>query len=163
MLLQKTFHIHKDISATKTRLANLQYYRRHLEGVEKAVITADGVAQFEFVAGNGFHGHFVTAELPTEDANQVLFQTTAGNVEIAGLIEFFEVRADLTEVQLTAEYTIKSPVHRLLDRLTGGIERFVNSQLRRLQAALDNAPFPAPAVKKERRSFSAHLTQLLAH
>lgn len=165
MLLQKIIHVHQGIEETKRRLANLHNYRRHFEGVQKALITADGVAQFDCTVANGFRAHFVLVELPTSDENQVFFRSTAGNMEVAGLIEFFEIRPGLTEVQLTLEYSIKSPVHSVVDRLGGGVERFVNRQLRRLQAVLDGCPLPLPepAGQKKSRSFMTHLPQLLAH
>ena len=160
MLLQKIIHVHQGIEETKARLSNLHSYRRHFEGVHKALITADGVAQFDCNVTNGFRAHFVLVELPTTEDNQVFFRSTAGNMEVAGLIEFFEIRPGLTEVQLTLEYSIKSPVHKLLDRLTSGTERFVNRQLRRLQAVLDGCPLPLPQETRKHRLFTAHLPQL---
>lgn len=161
MLLQKIIHVHQGLEDTKTRLANLHNYRRHLEGVQKALITADGVAQFDCTMHNGFRAHFVLVELPTSEENQVFFRSTAGNVEIAGLIEFVEIRAGLTEVQLTLEYSLRSPIHKLLDSVTGSVERFLNQQLRRLQAVLDGNPLPlAQTAKQKNRTFGAHLPQL---
>ena len=163
MLLQKIIHVHQGIEETKSRLANLNQFRRHFEGVQKALITADGVAQFDCTMANGFRVHFVLVELPTSEENQVFFRSTAGNIELAGLTEFFEIRPGLTEVQLTLEYSIKSPVHSLVDRLTGGVEHFVNRQLRRLQAVLDGCPLPLPQpAEKQKRSrlFTARLPQL---
>lgn len=162
MLLQKIIHVHQGIEETKRRLANLHSFRRHFEGVQKALITADGVAQFDCTIANGFRAHFVLVELPTSEENQVFFRSTAGNMDVAGLIEFFEIRPGLTEVQLTLEYSIKSPFHGIIDSITGGVERFVNRQLRRLQAVLDGCPLPLPQTesKKSRRTFTAHLPQL---
>jgi hypothetical protein len=161
MLLQKIIHVRQGLEDTKSRLANLHNYRRHFEGVQKALITAEGVAQFDCTMQNGFRAHFVLVELPTEEENQVFFRSTAGNVDVAGLIEFFEIRPGLTEVQLTVEYSLKSPVQSLLDSVTGGVERFVNQQLRRLQAVMDGnpLPLPQPATQKS-RSFGTHLPQL---
>ena len=162
MLLQKIFHVHRNLAETKAQMTNLHNFRRHLEGVNKATVTADGIAQFDFNAGK-FHGHFVAVELPTEDPNQVLFKSTAGNVDVAGLIEFFEIRPGLTEVQVTAEYSISSPLHHLVNLFTAGFDRFLNRQLRRLQCALDGAPMAVPALKKQSlRGWAAQLP-LLAH
>lgn len=161
MLLQKIIHVHQGIEETKSRLANLHSFRRHFEGVQKALITADGVAQFDCTIANGFRAHFVLVELPTSEENQVFFRSTAGNMDVAGLIEFFEIRPGLTEVQLTLEYSIKSPFHGIIDSITGGVERFVNRQLRRLQAVLDGCPLPLPQTEsKKSRTFTAHLPQL---
>jgi hypothetical protein len=163
MVLQKIIHVRQGLEETKARLSNLHNFRRHFEGVQKALITADGTAQFDCTMPNGFRAHFVLVELPTSDANQVFFRSSAGNMDLAGLIEFFEIRPGLTEVQLTLEYSIKSPVHSFVDSMTGSVERFVNRQLRRLQAVLDGCPLPLPQPKSKRqksRLFTGHLPQL---
>lgn len=159
MFIQKIFHVHHSLSETKARLGNLHSYRRHLEGVQKALITADGVAQFDFVAPTGFRGHFVAVELPAEEDHQLLFKSTAGNVDVAGLIEFYEVRPGLTEVQLTLEYSLSSTFHSVINSLTAAFEHYLNRQIRQLQAALNGAPLP---VRQEGRSrgFATHLPQL---
>ena len=160
MFIQKIFHINLGAEQTRTRLSNLQIFRRHLEGVQKAVITVDGVAQFDCVTSNGFRAHAVVVELPTQDKNQVLFRSTAGNVELAGLIEFFEVKDDLTEVQLTLEYAIKSPVHSVLDSVTASMERFINRALGSLEAAINGeAHHPALVKNSSAPQFVAHLPQ----
>jgi len=159
MLLQKIFHVHHNLADTKARLGNLHSYRRHLEGVQKALITADGVAQFDFVSPTGFRGHFVAAELPAEEDHQLLFKSTAGNVEVAGLIEFYEIRPGLTEVQLTLEYSISSTFHSVINGLTAAFEHYINRQIRRLQDALNGVPMPARKQEKA-RVYTAHLPQL---
>jgi uncharacterized membrane protein len=148
MLLQKIFHVRRNLAETKASLGNLHQYRRHLEGVQKALVTADGVAQFDFVTNTGFRAHFVATELPADDENQILFKSTAGNVDAAGLIEFYEIRPGLTEVQITVEYSIGSALQRVIDGLTSGFERYLNRQVRRLQAALDGAPMPLRSSAK---------------
>lgn len=158
MFIQKIFHIHQSVDETKSRLSNLQIYRRHLEGFKKAIVTADGVAQFDGVTSNGFHAHAVVVELPTEEPNQVLFSSTAGNVELAGLLEFFPVKDDLTEVQLTLEYAIKSPVHSVLDAVTASMERFISKGIANLAAAVNGSPNVAvPSCKSSPARFLAHL------
>jgi hypothetical protein len=138
MLIQKIFHVHQGLEETKARLAHVQNYRQYLEGVRKAVITEDGVAQFDCVLPDGgFRAHMVLVELPTQDENQVLFRSTAGNVEVSGLLEFFPIKDNLTEVQLTLDYSLRSPFASIFNAFTAPLERFMNRQLRRLQEILN--------------------------
>lgn len=160
MFIQKIFHVHHNLEDTKTRLAHTQSYRRCMEGVNKATVTADGVAQFDVAIPKGFHVHFVLVELPTPDSNQVLFQSSAGNMDISGLLEFTEIRPNLTEVQLTLEYRFQSLWHSVIDAFTGVSERFLERQLRCLQSWLDGTldqPVPARATSS---IYTAHLPQL---
>ncbi len=146
MLIQKIFHVHQDLQHTKERLARVQSYRPYLDGVQEAVIAEDGSAQFECVMPeNGFRAQLAVVELPTDDENQVLFRSTAGNVELAGLIEFFPIKDNLTEVQLTLEYSLRSASHSIFETFTGSLERLVNRQLRRVQAVLDGESMPIAA------------------
>ena len=155
MLIQKVFHVHQNTEETKTRLANLHGYRRELEGFRKAVVTADGVGHFDFTTGNGFEAQFSAAELPSEDPDQVLFQSTEGNIEVAGMIEFVAIRENLTEVQITLDYTIKSPIHSILDAVTASVDRFVNQQLRRIQGHFEGVrTFPTATRFKKHTTFA---------
>ncbi len=159
MLIQKVFHVHLPISEAKEALANVHFYRRHLEGVKKAVLTSDGVGQFDCEMPNGYHAHCVLVELPTEEPNISLFQSTAGNLEVSGLVEFVPVRDNFTEVQLTVEYTFKSTIHALVDAMTNGAEQFLNRQLARLESWLDGAQQGLYGGGSGR--FMAHLPQLV--
>ena len=164
MLIQKIFHVHQGLEATKARLAHVQSYRQYLDGVRKAVITEDGVAQFDCVIPDGgFRAHMVLVELPTQDENQVLFRSTAGNVEVSGLLEFFPIKDNLTEVQLTLEYSLRSPVASIFNVFTASLERFMNRQLRRMQAILNGEYLPFPVSTSPVRSSSATGSFELAH
>jgi uncharacterized membrane protein len=133
MLIQKTFHIKKSLNDTKASLANIQAYRRELEGVNRAVITADGIAHFEIETGAGFGAAVDLAEIATGSENEILFQSLGGDMEISGMVEFFEIRNNLTEIVLTLDYSIKSSVLRAVDSLTGSVDHFLNRQLSRIQ------------------------------
>jgi hypothetical protein len=155
MLIQKIFHVHQGLQETKERLAHVQNYRQYLDGVRKAVITEDGVAQFDCVIPDGgFRAHLVLVELPTTDENQVLFRSTAGNIELSGLIEFFPIKDNLTEVQLTVEYSLRSPVHSIFNAFTSSLERFMNRQLRRVQGILNGEYMPIPTSTSPIRNSS---------
>ncbi len=160
MLLQKTFHVRDDLARTESRLHDLRSYRRALEIVDVSSLVGGGSVRFAFVCGNGFHANLELEALTSEAPHQTLFRSVGGNIDVAGMFEFIPIRADLTEVQLTVEYTIKSPIHSVLDAVTGSLDRFLNRQLRRLQANLASEPHEPSAG----RTVHADLWRpLLAH
>lgn len=154
MFIQKVLHIHRSLDETRAQLSNLASFRRQLPGVEKAVITEDGVAQFDCVLPRGLRVHCVLVELPTNDPNQLLFQSTTGNVELSGLIEFTPVRENLTEVQITMEYTLESPMAAVCDRLFRCVEQFFHRQLAAAQVQVEGA------LAAARSGVASHLPQL---
>ena len=159
MLIQKIFHVHQPLDQAKSRLSNLQGFRRQFAGVREANVTDDGVVHIECVTGTGFRAEADLVELPTDDEHQTLFRSVGGNVEIAGLIEYFPIRENLTEVQVTLDYSIKSAVHSVLDAVTSSVDRFVQRQLRRLRTHLEGeVGAPAPA-----RAYGGRQRQVLAH
>jgi len=156
MLIQKIFHVHSPLSETKGRLSRMHAYRPQLAGVRKAVVTSDGVGQFDCELSHGLRAHCVLVELPTGEPNQILFRSTTGNVNLAGVVEFVPIRENLTEVQLTIEYGFRSPIHNLLNRLFKCVDSFLHRQLATLQSFLEG-PFSLPAHV---RPVTAHLPQL---
>jgi hypothetical protein len=105
--------------------------------LKKAIITADGVAEFECEVDSQLDLQAVLVELPSDDQNQVLFQSTVGNVRVAGMLELSPIKPGVTEVQLTVEYTLCSLVARAVDFCTKRVERYVEGALRSLQACLN--------------------------
>lgn len=154
MFIQKVFHIHRSLAETRTQLAHLGAFRRQLTGVETAVITDEGVGQFACILPRGLRVHCVLVELPTADPNQVLFQSTAGNIDLSGLIEFTPVRDNLTEVQITLEYGFKSPLASLCDRVFRCVEQFFLRQLAAAQVQVEGA------LAAARSGVASHLPQL---
>jgi uncharacterized membrane protein len=72
--------------------------------------------------------------LPSDDETQTLFRSVGGNMQVAGMIEFVPIRDNCTEVQVTIEYGIHSPMHSVFDAVTNAVDRFLNKQLRRIEA-----------------------------
>ncbi|MEA3187959.1 MAG: hypothetical protein QOD99_1789 [Chthoniobacter sp.] len=134
MLIEKTFHVHQPIHETRARLATMASYRRQLDRVTKAVITADGIAQIRFEPGLGYTLNIDLVEIPSAESDRTMFRSVGGNVEVAGMIEYFAIRENLTEVVLTLDYELKAPLARVVDSVTSVIDRFLNDQLRRMQA-----------------------------
>jgi hypothetical protein len=139
MLIQKIFHIRLNLLETKSRLLALHREEQGWQDVEVGKITPDGRTQLRFKPADGFQAQVELLALPSENPCHTLFRSTGGDVEVTGLIEFVPIRSNVTEVQLTIDYNIKSPLHRLLDRVTASFDRFLNRQLRRIEARFGSA------------------------
>jgi len=74
-------------------------------------------------------------EVPCDEPNQLLFRSVRGSLELAGLIELFEIRPNLTEVVLTLDYEPVSPLQKAFD----AIDRFLNRQLARIEGCMSRA------------------------
>jgi len=142
VLIQKTFHLHLVREVAQARLQNLEGYRRQLAHVKTADSTPEGGAHFVARLPWGFRADVELAPLPAEHPAQTLFHSTRGNVEVLGVLEYFEVRPDLTEIVLTLDYTICPWCSRWIDRLAHGIDRFLNREL----ACLERAFAPPPTL-----------------
>ena len=134
MFIQKIFHVHQSLHETRTRLAAIGSYRRQFGGVARACVSADGIGQFRFEPGLGYELNVEIERIADESPDRVLFRSKSGNVEVAGMIEYFPVLNNLTEVVLSLDYELKAPLARVVDSVSGVVDRFVNQQLRRMQA-----------------------------
>jgi hypothetical protein len=135
MLIQKTFHLHLVREAAQAGLQNLAGYRQQLVGVETAARTPEGGAHFVFRLPWGFRADVELAPLPGEHSAQTLFRSIRGNIEVLGVLEYFQVRPGLTEIVLTLDYTIAPRCSRWIDRLAHGLDRFLNRELECLERA----------------------------
>ena len=133
MLIQKTFHLHFVQEVARALLANPAGYRWRLAGVEVAEVSPEGKAHFVFRLPWGFRIDVDLMKLPGENPAQTIFGSTRGNVAVLGVLEYFPIRPGLTEVVLTLDYTIVSPMCRLIDYMSHSIDRFLNRQLERLE------------------------------
>lgn len=137
MIIQKTFHLPALREAAQARLANLTDYRPQLARVDLAVLTPEGRAHFVFrLPGCGFRADVELVKIPGGTPGQILFRSNGGNIEVLGVLEYFQIRPGLTEIVLTVDYTIRPWVFRVIDRLAHGMDHFLNLQLERLEAAL---------------------------
>ena len=158
MLIQKTFHIHQSVAETRKRLANVNSYRHQLIGVQTATLSADGVGHFHFWTRSGRTVSVDLAEVPDEVPDRVLFRSVGGNADVVGMVEFFEVKENLTEIMLTVDYTLKSTLHRMADRVMLGVDHFLNRQLEQIQMHFDGI-HAAPAETRRPHIQHARLTQ----
>ena len=132
MLIQKTFHLGMKKEAAREKLCNPREYRNDLAGVELDT-GADGVHfGFRLPCGLRVRTELVRAE--GDNPAQLLFRSRGGNLEVLGVLEFFEIKAELTEVVLTVDYSFYSPFCQVIDYFSHGMERFVDRQLERVEA-----------------------------
>ena len=148
MLIQKTFHMHMARGIAQSKLSDLAGYRRHLIDVITAT-TTDGIAHFEFQLPCGYRGELDITEVEGDNPAQTLFRSQGGNLEVAGVLEYFEVKPNLTEVVLTLDYRICSPIFRLLDYLGKGADQFLNRQLEQVEAYF-TVSTSAPGIRADR-------------
>lgn len=150
MLIQKTFHIHQSLDQTRKSLGDFQAYRRQLRGVKEASVSADGTGHFAATTGPGMNIAADFAEVPCEKTDGCrTFRSVRGSIQFAGMCEFFPVKENLTEVVLTIDYRLASPVHRAMDWLTSATERFLNQQIEQIQIYFDGVHAVSHAVARE--------------
>jgi len=135
MLLQKTFHLPALREAAQARLADVRGYHQQLVNMEVAVGPEEGRAHFVARLPGGFHADVELVRVSGGNAAQTLFRSSRGNIEILGVLEYFQIRPGLTEVVLTLDYTIEPWFFRWLDCVAHCMDRFLNHQLERVESA----------------------------
>lgn len=146
MLLQKTLHMNQSIDECKTRLASIQSYRRHFVMATKATVTSSKTVDFSFRGPLGFEAHTVLLSVESESPDQFAFESTGGNLDVMGLVEFTEIRSNCTEITLALHYEIKSKIFAWLDRRFGFVDKFVTSELKSIRSHFES--IAAPAVQR---------------
>src|SRR3954463_8912439 len=146
MLLQKTLHMSQPMAECKTRLSSIQSYRRQFVMVTKATVTSSKTVDFSFRGPLGFEARTVLLAADTDSPNQMAFESTGGNIDLMGLVDFTEIRPNCTEVTLAVHYDIKNKLFAWLDRRFKFVDAFVNSELRSIRAHFEGVA--APVVER---------------
>jgi hypothetical protein len=157
MFFQKVFHVRQPLVETRRQLTSLASFRGRLPGLKKAEVSKAG-AQIECTVDPRLDLHAILVELPTDEENQVVFQSTVGNVRVAGLIALTAIRPGVTEVMLAVDYSLCSIAGKLVDFCTRCVERYVENLLRALQGCL-NGDQPG-ACRQVQEQLSAPTPQL---
>src|SRR3979409_1655059 len=98
MLLQKTLHMNQPLDECKSRLASIQTYRRQFVMVTKATVTSSKTVDFSFRGPLGFEARTVLLSADSDNPNQAAFESTGGNIDLMGIVDFTEIRPNCTEV-----------------------------------------------------------------
>ncbi len=142
MLLQKTLHMSQSLGECKARLSSIQSYRRQFVMVTKATVTSSKTVDFSFRGPLGFEARTVLLAADTDDKNQMAFESSGGNIDLMGLIDFEEIRPSCTEVTLAVHYEIKNKLFAWLDRKFRFVDAFVTSELRSVRANFEGIAAP---------------------
>ena len=146
MLLQKTLHMNQSLEECKTRLASIQSYRRQFVMVTRATVTSSKTVDLSFRGPLGFEARTVLLSVESESPDQMVFESTGGNMDVMGLAEFTEIRSNCTEVTLALHYEIKNRFFAWLDRRFHFVDTFVTSELRSIRAHFEG--IAAPVVER---------------
>ena len=131
MFINKIFHLHQPVAEARVRLRELSTWEGPQEDTEVhcTISERDGLGRFEFTTANGEHVSGGIREMPDGDPNRILFRSVGGDVDLAGIIELFPIRPNLTEVVLTLDCEVAAALHKAIGRLAGALDRFLNRQL----------------------------------
>jgi hypothetical protein len=146
MLLQKTLHMNQSLDECKHRLASIQSYRRQFVMVTKATVTSSKTVDFSFRGPLGFEARTVLLSVESDSPEQFAFESTGGNLDVMGLVEFTEIRPSCTEVTLALHYEIKNRLFAWLDRRFHFVDAFVTSELRSIRSHFEG--IAAPVVER---------------
>ena len=141
-MLHKIFHMNQSVSETKRRLGNVSSYRHHLDGVEKADVSENGMSHWRLALPLGFRADFVLSEVASDEPNTVVFKSVDGDLEIMGMVSFHAVKNNLTEVDLVINYESSSPLFNLMDRMLNVGDHFLTNQLRRVRTHFEGIAAP---------------------
>jgi len=142
MLLQKTLHMSQSLAECKSRLSSIQTYRRQFVMVTKATVTSSKTVDFSFRGPLGFEARTVLLAAESDNANQAAFESTGGNIDLMGIVDFTEIRPSCTEVTLAVHYEIKNKLFAWLDRHFRFVDAFVTSELRSIRAHFEGIAAP---------------------
>jgi len=137
MLTTKIFHLHQPMDEARSSLRDLRTWNNspHDAEIKCSAARAGGIAQFEFRTPTGQRLCADIEEVPGGEPNNILFRSVGGDVELAGLVEFFQIRPNLTEVVLTLDYEPESPLQKAFETIASAVDRFLNRQLARIEQA----------------------------
>ncbi len=141
MLIFKIFHLRQPVTEARERLRELGAFsgaENDLE-VRCSRVEGQGVGRLEF---KGRHGQRVSVdieEVPGDEPDRILFRSVEGAVELAGMIELFGIRPNLTEAVLTVEYEAVSPLQKAMEAMSVAMDRFLNRQLARIEECVARA------------------------
>jgi hypothetical protein len=134
MLLEKTLHMNESVADCKERLASIQSYRRKFLIATQATVTSSKTVNFSFRGPLGFRAYTVLLAVDSESPDEYAFESVGGNIELMGLIDFAEIRANCTEITLALHYDIKNTFFAWLDQRLHFVDALVTNELRRIRA-----------------------------
>jgi hypothetical protein len=132
----------QSLAECKARLSSIQSYRRQFVMVTKATVTSSKTVDFSFRGPLGFEARTVLLAADTDDPNQVAFESSGGNIDVMGIVEFAQIKPSCTEVTLAVHYEIKNKLFAWLDRKFRFVDAFATSELRSIRAHFEGIAAP---------------------
>lgn len=136
----------QSLAECKSRLSSIQSYRRQFVMVTKATVTSSKTVDFSFRGPLGFQARTVLLAADSDSPDQFAFESTGGNIDLMGLVDFTEVRPNCTEVTVAVHYDIKNKLFAWVDRRFRFVDAFLNSELRSIRAHFEG--IAAPVVER---------------
>ncbi len=136
----------QSLAECKSRLSSIQSYRRQFVMVTKATVTSSKTVDFSFRGPLGFEARTVLLAADSESPRQAAFESSGGNIDLMGIVDFTEIRENCTEVTLAVHYEIKNKLFAWLDRHVRFVDAFVTSELRSIRAHFEG--ITAPVVER---------------
>ncbi|MFN2509684.1 MAG: hypothetical protein ABR589_13055 [Chthoniobacterales bacterium] len=136
----------QSLAECKARLSSIQSYRRQFVMVTKATVTSSKTVDFSFRGPLGFEARTVLLAAESENPDQFAFESTGGNIDLMGLVDFAQIRSNCTEVTLAVHYTIKNKLFAWLDRRFKFVDAFVTSEMRSIRSHFEG--IAAPVVER---------------
>ncbi len=136
MLINKIFHLRQPVFEARERLREFETWNWLEPDAEVKCIERNGIGRFEFGTGPGQRVSTEVEEVAGDDPNRILFRSVGGDVELAGMIELFPIRANLTEAVLTVDYEAESRLQKVIEAMATAMDDFVNRQLARIERCM---------------------------
>jgi hypothetical protein len=138
MLIHKIFHLHQPVDEARERLRELGSWSGSEKDFEVncSMIESKGIGRLEFRSPAGPSVSADIEEVPGDEPNQILFRSVEGTMELAGMIELYPIRPNLTEAVLTVEYETVSPLQKAIGTMAMAFDRFLNRHLERLEGCV---------------------------
>ena len=136
----------QSLAECKARLSSIQSYRRQFVMVTKATVTSSKTVDFSFRGPLGFEARTVLLAADSDEPNQVAFESSGGNIDLMGIVDFSEIKPSCTEITLAVHYEIKNKLFAWLDRRFHFVDAFVTSELRSIRAHFEG--IAAPVVER---------------
>jgi uncharacterized membrane protein len=141
MLIHKIFHLRQPVTEARERLRELGTWSGFEKDIEIhcVMIESEGIGRLEFKNPQGQRVSADIEEVPSDEPNRIMFSSVGGTMELAGMIELYPIRPNLTEAVLTVEYEAVSPLQKAIETMAMAFDRFLNRQLARIEGCMESA------------------------
>ena len=135
MFIHKIFHLRQPLNEARERLRAPGTWTRTDHDVSLNCDPQDSgaIGHVEFQTRHGGPISADIEEVSGSEPERILFRSVSGDVELAGMIELFIIRPNLTEAVLTVEYEAPSAMQKAIERISVGLDQFLNRQLARIE------------------------------